>query len=277
MTTILARGILSSYNADTDDTIHTLLLTYPRWLHAEFMTHRAFSRNASSSRAIPVRRLIEEALQNPAKPLYWLKEKPGMQGGEPLHEEDQAAAERHWDEARTNAIRAATYLSSLGVHKQTVNRLLEPYTHITVLVTSTEWDNFFKLRDHPDAEPHLRLLAAACKKARREAKFQSLVAGQWHTPFVGHILPEAPELRRAVACCASTSYRTVEGDEMTQERADSICAKLTKSVPFHASPFEHIACADRMYNGGYLRPTSHRNFRGWIQLRALIEQEELSI
>lgn len=277
MTQILARGILSSYNADTDDTIHTVLCTYPRWIHSELMTHRVFSRNAASSRAIPVRRLLESALNNPAKPMLWLKDKPGMQGGEPLHDEDQEAADKMWYEARDNSVRVASYLSSLGVHKQAINRLLEPFTHITTLITSTEWDNFFELRDHRDAEPHIQMLAVTIKNAITGSPFQNLVSGQWHTPFVNSILPEAPELRRSVACCASTSYQTVEGDEMTQERADSICAKLTKSVPFHASPFEHIAQADKRYNGGYLRPTSHRNFRGWIQLRALIEQGELEI
>jgi hypothetical protein len=196
-----------------------------------------------------------------------------MSGGEPLHEEDQDLCEKMWLDARDNAVRVATYMASMGVHKSLPNRLLEPFTHIEVLITATEWANFFELRCHPDAEPHIQQLAECIGIAKDSSPAQRLDPGQWHVPFVGTLNPTPADMTRAVACCASTSYDTVEGEAMTIERADKIFKKLT-SKPLHASPFEHIAQADQPYDGGFLRPGLHRNFRGWKQLRALIEREE---
>lgn len=278
MTTISAEVVLSSLNRNTGDTITTFLLRYPRFIHSELMTHRAFSRNAASSRAIPVDRLIEEAVHDPAEPLHWYKNQPGMQGRVYMADGDREEAKRHWNAARLEAIERASAMAVCGAHKQIVNRILEPYIHITVLVTATEWDNFFELRLHEDAEPHFQMLANAMKEASHVARVQILDAGQWHLPFIEQPMPHQPDaldLKMSVACCASTSYRTVDGAAMTREKADKICKKLM-SKPLHASPLEHVAQADSMWNGDYLNPTAQRNFRGFIQLRARVEAGEIS-
>ena len=134
----------------------TLQLRYPRFIHAEFMTHRMFSRNASSSRAIPVERLIQDVLDDPAMPVFWGKNQPGMQaredhhalvGGEGVsgydHFDDSITREAAWLISRGIAIQHAREFAKAGYHKQIVNRLLEPFSHINVVVTATEWENFF--------------------------------------------------------------------------------------------------------------------------------------
>ena len=293
MTTISAESVLASALA-ADPTgrnrIDTLLLRYPRWIHSEFMTHRAFSRNASSSRAIPVERLIQSAIDDPAVPLHWGGNQKGMQAGEEIDTYvdikkplalpdlkggadldwwfDRMAPEAAWLMARDQAVTMARGFADAGYHKQLVNRLLEPFTHITVVVTATDWDNFIQLRNHPDAEPHMQLLAQAIMKARGEAVVQRLRPNEWHLPFVnvtdedglqnyallsGQALENAQKL--SVARCASTSYRTVEGFDMTMERARALFDRLAHATPPHASPFEHQARAD-----------VHRIDRGWVFL-----------
>lgn len=123
--------------------ITTLQLRYPRMVHSEFMTHRVFSRNASSSRAIPVERLIEDVLRDTAMPIHWGKNQPGMQARKKhdapvLLDGTFVSNENAWLAARDQAIEAARAFTKAGYHKQIVNRLLEPFAHINVVVTATE-------------------------------------------------------------------------------------------------------------------------------------------
>lgn len=318
MTTISAKSILASRHAQSGDRIDTLLLRYPRWIHAEFMTHRVFSRNAASSRAIPVEKLIKDVLDDPAVPLFWGANQKGMQAGEECDAKllmkfemippgttttvgFGAVAGRGyaWLMARDRAVEAARAFANAGYHKQIVNRLLEPFAHITVVVTATEWSNFFALRDHPDAEPHIQMLAREMKVAMAEAKVQTLEPGQWHTPFAEReellkIWMEDHEcvldtkemidiaIKLSVARCASTSYRTVDGFDMTLDRAIELHNKLVSSTPMHASPAEHQAQADLLINHGHgcdgpmtswKSPKLHGNLKGFIQYRKTLEGE----
>ena len=289
MTTISATSVLSSKHALTGDRLDTLLLRYPRCIHSEFMTHRVFSRNAASSRAIPVAKLIEDVEADPFIPLVWTKNQPGMQGREVLNTNAEAIARNAWDDARSDAISHAKHLAAAGAHKQIVNRILEPFAHITVLVSGTTWANFLALRDHPDAEPHIQLLAREVRRALDEATVHELAPGMWHLPFTqaadwlavengdDSYSDEVEKLKiLSVARCASTSYKTVEGFDMTLEKAAGIFEKLAKADPIHASPFEHVAQADDVVFGQeWDHPFDHRNFTGFRQLRALIEQEEI--
>lgn len=325
MTTISAKAILVSRNVadpNTDRKIATVLCRYPRWIHAEGRTHRllsvgedeydgweprtpslmedpALSRNASSSRAIPVKRLIEDVLHDPAIPLFWGANQKGMQAGEECNEmvmthgfsnRAYESREKAWLIAMHNAIEAAKAFDLAGYHKQIVNRLIEPFSHITVVVTATEWDNFFDLRIHKDAEPHICLLATRIKEAIDNAAVQELTPGQWHRPFVNdddlcriddypggrgpadieYIEQQATKL--SVARCASTSYKTVDGFDMTMERAIQLYDKLVSSTPIHASPLEHAAQADkpRVLKGTWENREQHRNFVGFRQHRAMI-------
>lgn len=299
MTTISAKTILRSRNAAAPDKIlSTLLLRYPCFIHAEFMTHRAFSRNAASSRAIPVKKIIDDILADTAMPIHWGKNQKGMQAAEecdtmiglytgPEHGGNGVwpySREMAWLKARDQAIEIARAFDAAGYHKQVVNRLLEPFMHITVLVSATEWSNFLELRDHPDAEPHIQMLAHDIRRELEDdSTIKTLHPGEWHLPFLSEEeriwleddLKAAKKL--SVARCASTSYKTVDGFDMDLDRAVWIYDKLVTSKPIHASPLEHVAQVDD-WNGyattpkpyGWQRPDQHGNFVGFRQLRHMV-------
>lgn len=287
MTTITATSILRSRHAlDHGNVLSTLLLRYPRPIHAEFMTHRVFSRNSASSRAIPVKKLIQDVIDNPFIPVHWGKNQPGMQAFEewdaPVILGDtmpRYTNEGAWLAARDSAVRYAQAFADAGYHKQIVNRLLEPFAHITVVVSGTDWSNFLGLRDHPDAEPHIQLLAREVRKCiERDDDIQTLQPGEWHTPFASGpedaaiALPARRKL--SVARCASTSYKTVDGFDMTLDKAIALHDKLVGSEPLHASPTEHVACADEAGAVAWRNPYQSGNFRwGWRQYRKMLPNE----
>lgn len=278
MTTISAQGILRSRNVAGGGrhVLSTLLLTYPRFIHSEFMTHRAMSRNAASSRAIPFEKQLAALRADPAIPLHWGAHQKGMQANTELEGNALAMAQLAWNEAMEAAIDHAVRMHEAGAHKQIVNRIIEPYTHIKVLVSATEWDNFLELRDHPAAEPHMQLLAKAVREVLDTFPIQDLEPGQWHLPFVGG--PEVYEemfradaLAFCVARCASTSYKTVDNFDMTLERALPLHDQFVNSRPQHASPLEHAAQADDWIlpqdEEVWAHPHQHANFVGFRQYR----------
>jgi len=305
MTTITATTILRSRNtSQPEKVLSTLLLRYPRWIHAEFMTHRQFSRNAASSRAIPVKKLIQDVIENPAVPMFWGKNQKGMQADEENDEmvtlpgdEDCPntnlifSREEAWTEARNQAVKMAQAFADAGYHKQIVNRLLEPFAHITVVVSSTEWSNFLALRDHVDAEPHIAILAREVRKELdREDNINELSPGEWHLPFVSQANGNKKEnmadtystdmLKLSVARCASTSYKTVDGFDMTVEKAVELHDKLVGSSPLHASPAEHVAQADDWdewevfdFESPWVNVGEHGNFDGFRQYRKMLPNE----
>lgn len=223
--------------------ITTFVLKYPRFIHSELMTHRAFSRNAASSRAIPIQRMIEAIRENPARPVHWGTAKPGMQAGEPLPPEKAEQAVAIWDEACHDAIAHAERLLELGVHKQVVNRLLEPFAHMTTLVTATEWENFFALRAHPDAQPEFQVLAYRMLAAYLANEPVQVPVGGWHIPFGDRMpdgLTEEERLKIATARCARVSYLTFDG-EFAPEKDFALHDRLAQAG--HWSPFEHCARA----------------------------------
>lgn len=287
MTTISAKAVLVSRNSadpNPDRKLATVLCRYPRWIHAELMTHRQFSRNAASSRAIPVQKMIDSIREDPAVPLFWGKNQKGMQAGDDMPDYVVADAKEHWTIAMANTIRAAEEISNLGAHKQIVNRLLEPFMHITALVSATEWQNFFDLRIHEAAEPHIRLLAERIKEAIDVARVQVLQSGDWHLPFITQV--EADFVTKShpgdlsvlpkwsTAMCASTSHKTVEGFDMNLSTATRIHDHLLKNK--HWSPFEHVAKVDGVEHIDGDRAVKwdngrrHANFVGFSQYRHMI-------
>ena len=127
--------------------ITSYLLTYPRFIHSELMTHRMFSRNSASSRAIPFERMVKMVEEDPFIPIAWQKHHSGMQGSEYLTDRKHENAVYEWLKSRDLAVKQAKMMNNDGVTKQLCNRLLEPFMWHTVLVTATEWDNFFELRN----------------------------------------------------------------------------------------------------------------------------------
>ena len=212
-----------------------------------------------------------------------------MQGRDVLDKSEEMTARDWWSIAYEDAIVNAQYLAKTGAHKQIVNRLLAPFAHITVVISSTEWDGFLAQRDHADAEPHMQMLAKEIRNALDWADVQTLQPSEWHLPFVtekdcsehtdiGVVLQLEAMKVLSVARCASTSYKTVDGFDMTLDRAQEIYDKLLNADPIHASPFEHVARADEAVECApcgyyYGNQDQHRNFTGFCQLRAMIEDE----
>ena len=260
---IKAEVIADSIHTITGTRITTFELVYPRFIHSEFMTHRIFNRNASSSRAIPTDRFIEQVRTNPVFPSYWGKNQKGMQAKEELTEDQRGDAIFIWEQAAASAATYAEMMRRGQVHKQIVNRILEPFTHIRVVVTSTSWVNFYGLRDHEDAQPEIRLLAQAMKAAHNESKPRTLPKGQWHMPYIAHIdrvgaynyckhqritrdEPSNEEvtgllLKVSAARCARASYNNFEGKPSGIEEDLKLFAQLVENQPVHASPTEHQA------------------------------------
>jgi len=262
----------------------TFVLTYPRFIHAEFMTHRVFSRNASSSRAIPVKKQIQMVKDNPAVPLAFTKNQKGMQGGEALTGLEEQEAIRAWLYARDEAVNYANKLADMEVHKQYANRILEPFAHITVVCTATDFDNFFALRVHSAAQPEIHELARQMYELYRTNKPEKLEAGQYHLPFItqddfslnaewfAKVQGEGYELlqvKRSVARCARVSYLNHEGTVPTIEQDLQLYERLVGSAPIHASPAEHQAMAGTDPN------QRSGNFRGWIQYRKTLANENI--
>lgn len=265
----LAKVVADSISP-SDKRITTMQLMYPRFIHAEFMTHRVFSRNASSSRAIPVAKMIEQVRTNPAMPIHWGKNQPGMQANEQLTGQALENAQDGWTRAAWLASNIAEEMMTAGCHKQVVNRILEPFQFIHVVVTATEWDNFFELRAHKDAQPEIQALAVAMREAMDASVPARLGYGQWHLPYVRDSeigVYDIDTLRKiSSARCARVSYLTHDGKKPDIDRDIELYERLVGSRPIHASPTEHQAMpaveADARYSG---------NFQGWVQHRKLIE------
>lgn len=250
----------------------SLKLRYWRAIHAEFMTHRVFSRNASSSRAIPVKKMLQQVWNDPAGPIHWGANQAGMQANEELKGWRQSTAKFLWKMAGRTACIFAWGMMKVGLHKQVANRLLEPWQYINVLVTATEWDNFFKLRCHPDAQPEIQELAVAMESALADSRPKFLATGEWHLPYVTdeelRIKKHPMGVLVAVSTArnARTSYLTFDGKQSTVPEDMGLHDKLVGSEPLHASPAEHPATPMTTKKFG-------RNFRGWTQYRELLESK----
>lgn len=301
----------------------TMRMRYPRILHAEELTHRVLntspeqveilsvpdglmydrnlSRNASSSRAIPTLRMIESIREDPAEPIYWGKNRPGMQATEELTGWELDFAKDIWRANRDQCIADALELHRIGAHKQLVNRLVENHGHINVVVTATNWSNFFALRRHKDAQPEIKHLADLVWQAQQESTPRVLVPGAWHLPYVDedddedtaalveHLwkrhkagefsegaidgLVDVMMVRLSVSRCARTSYLTTDGRRPTVEEDLALYDRLVGSLPLHASPAEHQARPDIRIDGCWEHPELHGNLEGYVQFRKTLPDE----
>jgi len=254
--------------------ISTLQLEYPRYIHSEVMTHRQFSRNAQSSRAIPVERLIKRLYDHEVvpDPKDFGLNKKGMQAGEGLPIEDALKAHLVWRDIREASVKAAMRLKELKVHKQWVNRILEPYSTIVTLITATAdyWPHFLALRDHPDAEPSFMRLA---KLIREGLDTSSPVERLWHLPYITEEERETAanaDIRNCLAPisaarCARVSYVTHDG--IRDLAADMVLYNtLATAEPPHESPLEHPSVAR------VNRKQRFANFTGWESWRHYVSK-----
>lgn len=296
--------VLADSISPTGFRLTTLEATFPRFVLAEFNTHRVFSRNSASSRAIPIAKQLRRVLEDPYIPIEFGSNQPGMQAGAALSGEKRDAAEREWLHARDDAVRRVLGLVAepdaisaeddllevlgrveeairnraqpaewLNVHKQVANRLLEPFMWHTVIVTATEWDNFWNLRCHPDAQPEIRLIAETMRSAAEASDPVGLDPGEWHLPL---IRPEDREqmtsiedlIKVSAGRCARVSYLTHAGKRDLDADIE-LHDRLLESG--HMSPLEHPArpltapeLADNEWSG---------NFHGWHSYRKGISGE----
>ena len=283
--------------------VTTFEVVMHRFVLAEFNTHRVFSRNSASSRAIPLRKQLERVYLDPAVPVTWAAEQKGMQGGEEIAQPH--TADHVWMQARLSAYERAGELGDLNVHKSIANRLLEPFMWHTVVVTATAWDNFFGLRCNPMAQPEIRVAAEAMKAAYDASEPQFIDYGMWHLPYIDpHDIRLAEEylhtctdegvskqgvtrmlVQMSSARCARVSYLTQDGARAPA--ADlTLYNRLVSADPMHASPLEHVATPaahnehtvvpgvevlqpDKVYPA--LRLPRYGNLLGWHQHRFDVE------
>lgn len=257
----------------------TMEVTFPRIVLAEFNTHRMLSRNSASSRAIPVEKRIAAVREAPFVPEAFAANKRGMQAGEELDRRDNEKARDAWLRGLEGAIAATELLLDQGVHKQWANRLLEPFSWHTVIVSATEWSNFFALRCHPNAQPEIRRVAKLMRTAFDKSMPVDKRVGEWHLPllddreaqgyFSDRMVSPLDSAKISIARCARVSYLTHDGKR--DPGADlELYEKLAANG--HLSPFEHAAIAREDLVFATIA-ASLSNFRGWTQMRKLIANE----
>lgn len=275
--------VILASTSDHEKPIYTIRMRYPRPIHGEIMTHRVFGRNARSSRAVPVKTMLNEVRNTPYVPWHWGKNQRGMQAEEECNElvnpnpgianaaYDMYALpydltrEQAWINASKHAVAAAEAFMGAGYHKQNPNRLLEPFSWIDTLITATQWENFLWLRQHGAAEPHLQDLANLVAQAIGEATLKPLKFGEWHRPYVTDmdihnlIIRPDEDTERVIdelgcdgdellnmisaARCARISYKPFDGNSTYRAEFDRYNMLVT-SDRVHASPLEHQAKPD---------------------------------
>jgi hypothetical protein len=297
---IVARVIKDSISLD-GHRFTTFEIEYPRWILAEKNTHRALSKNSSSSRAIPYKRAIELIKNSPAVPVHWGLNKEGMSASEELSLEDQEKALQIWLETRDLVIDQCDKLAAIKLHKQVINRLTEPFSMMKTVVSGTEFENLWWLRDHADAQPEFQELARVMHEAYKNSTPVELINGEWHLPYIdssyddvvgefvyrdqnGQEIDLETAKKVSSSCCAQVSYRRL--DESI-EKALMIYDKLVSASRVHASPLEHQGTP---IVGGEFHPISFLpqswpegvthvrrdgtlcsgNLQGWVQYRQTI-------
>ena len=297
MNFISAKVIADSVNIH-GDRLTTIECEYPRFIHGEILTHRMFSRNAQSSRAVPVTSTIN-ANKIFVKPYVWGKNRAGMSSEEVLTGFKKNLASLVWNTTARMCFTSSLLLSKIGLHKQWSNRLTEWCSTIKVVITATEWENFFWLRlDEGAAQPEIVELAHAILGAMNDSTPYLVGVGQYHIPYVKAVrwdgkdlyydsndnlltLEEAKQI--SASCCAQVSYRKLND---SKDKAIEIYERLFSGSKPHLSPVEHQGTpipVDKYYNLGEDKGVTHMdnkgdfwsaNFKGWIQLRQSMAQDK---
>ena len=275
--------ILADSISDAGFRLTTFEIELPRIVLAELNTHRQFSRNSASSRAIPVERRVSVILNDPFLPQTWGSNQKGMVAGDEI--ECVEAAKTVWLSQLAAAAAGTRRLAELGVHKQITNRLLEPWAWQRVVVTSTEWANFFRLRRAWDAQPEIRTVADMMFAAMEASEPRVLGDGQWHLPLIHDDSAHPQAAQVSAGRCARASYLTHPGVRDVDDDV-ALCARLLESQ--HLSPLEHpcrpmtrqelalIAQPEVRYDGAQFVCTGRcrhflGNIEGWVQLRKMVE------
>lgn len=270
--TVSARIISDSISVASPRMVSVLAI-YPRFIHPEVLRHRPLSHSVSSSRAIQVAKQLARVLQDPAEPVEYGSNRPGMQAGAPLTGWRRSLTRFAWHSAMYGAVGAAWAASKAGAHKQVANRIIEPWTHTVEIISGTDWDDFFRLRIHDDADPTIRAFALEVRKAFDTSTPEWLEPGEWHLPLVTRnerLNFHTDVLRRVSAArCARASYLNHDSTAPQIGRDLELANRLITSQ--HWSPFEHQATPDILDAGMWEGWTRHGNLTGWIQDRKIRE------
>lgn len=213
-------------------------------------------------------------------PIHWGAHQSGMQAKNELPGWKKVAARCLWQGAAYAAVGFAWVLDKLGAHKQIVNRITEPFAHIDVIVTATDFNNFFALRYHEDAQPEIHELARVMYEAYRASTPKLLKAGEWHLPYIldeERLVYSLDDLiKMSVARCARVSYLNHDQSAPDITKDIKLFDRLLVRAPLHASPAEHEGTPDRMIDGKWEFPELHGNLTGWIQYRKTLPNEYIS-
>lgn len=255
----------------------TIEAEYPRYIHADLLTHRILSRNGLSSRAEPVANVIQRASDDPVEPLVWMYDAKRMQHGHIMSPDDAERCRTLWNASRDNALTCAREFLRIGLHRQYLNRIIEPYIRIKMVISATSWANFLALRCHPSPMPEIQQLAVTIARLLKASTPTPVADGGWHLPYVAEWERTATAYaydvdtmaKVSTARGARASYGNL-GDSSKPPSIDADLAlyeRLMVEDPKHASPAEHPAMAtgDRNVRSG--------NFQGWIQFRHTIAGE----
>ena len=288
---ITASQFIDEVTGECSPKLVTMQLTYPRFIHAEFLRHRVFSHSVSSSRAIPVAKMLDGIKTNPAFFVHIGKNQPGMTAAEEAADDIKAKFKQEWLELLDIT---ATYVNrwdkDYGIHKQCINRAAEPWQLINQVVTSTEWENFFELRCHTDAQPEIHELALQMRNAYDDTVttgtriISATAQHPWHLPYIQDweldAFTTSSLLRMSAARCARASYNNHDGTAPSYPKDLELFTRLVGSRPLHASPTEHQATPVVSKPNGLLRRLFQRpirndympsNLKGWNQLRKFVE------
>ena len=287
MSTVISATMIQHSITPEGTQLYTMELEYPRFIHSEFMTHRVFSRNAASSRAIKVSTLVGLVKSQLAHPIHWGENKAGMQSEKEL--DDSQSVQEDWVRASQYACYIAERMDSKNAHKHIVNRIIENFGHIKVVMSTTEIDNFMELRDHPAAAPEIQMLAQKMKEAIAASTPMAIKPQEAHVPYVdrkrlddgtieysvlGQVVDLTMALKISASACAQVSYRLLN---LGIDKALDMYERLASGSPVHASPFEHQAFP--MPKGKWPKGATHMtrdgtywsgNLRGWVQYRHIL-------
>lgn len=289
--------IIAHSQAPNGEELITLEIELHRFILPEFNTHRSFSRNFQSSRAVPIETMIKQVRENPALPVHWGKNQRGMVAQYEIIGLDLDDAKRCWYQAAKDVAFQAEAMLGLNVHKQIVNRLLEPFmrTKGVVTATRTAYEAFFKLRCHSDAQPEIKLLAERMRSAIEQSVPDRLKYGEYHLPYIhgdlfanreeakvtGKYLDIDNAVKISCSCTAQVSYRRLDD---SLEKALKVYDMLNLPVsgvypedPPHYSPTEHIAkvmdesCYDGDDKVRQMNRSGNFNSRTFWQYRKALE------
>lgn len=275
---IYAKVLAHSYSAVSDTELLTIEGNFPRVVLPELNTHRMLflrdmlSKNLQSSRAVPVSKMIKEVKEQHFVPVHFGQNQKGMTAAKEVDNIDAARAA--WQDYVDDCVVNAEIMNALGMHKQIVNRALEPLVMSKAVITATDWNNVFHLRHHPDAQPEAYDFVKCIYRAKKRSVPNKLNPGEYHVPYVNaqrgkdgilryfdqdeNEIDVETALKISSSCCAQVSYRLLN---QSVEKAEDIHDKLIKSKPGHF-------CYDK--------ETEILTDRGWVLFSDLNDKDKVA-